>query len=608
MVDGSTLALDVLETSVYFAAPVLLWLFVYLFATTDAAMATSAGFDRPTFWLLIPGALLGEFANLLFFGYRADLLAINVGGGAIPLLLSVWLLYCVLPNGTDGLVAVLLGAVAGTGGALAVVEIGIPGSLGTLLIVAAVALPTVALVVATLRAQGPRRTTLAASSAVVGLIGATVVITQLTTSTIPGLGIVSAFPAYLLAPLILGALTAVALRRSIGGSFGPSMAVAYSGVTLGVLVGADVLHQPPLYGNGPGALYSIGGAGLLDLLHLSGLLALLGAFLVVTLLRRSAPVPRTLAPVPASPQRLIRRAWYLGMEGRFAEAIRESRRATLLAVDRLREVEGIGPRGPTDPWRDLPVPEWLGIDQANLEAISERPELAGRDAYRSWLTARGLVAFAQHRAAQHRPDSKERARAFGIDLALLLFVALALDLAIILPLGGNSDSVLNGLALNAAVVAVVGWGLAYFVLFEGVIGATPGKRFLGLVVRMRSGAPLEFRALWIRNLPRIIPLSILSYGTALLIAVATHPAGPTLVAQGFSGPAFYLAGVGVAMALGLGLTAIVSMLTIGSTEEGQRLGDLLSGSSVVLERPRGEAVPTAPAGVPVAGSSPPVGA
>src|SRR5580698_9621673 len=83
MVDGITITLDVVETSVYFVAPGLLWLFVFLLAYCDDELARGSGFGRITFWLLLPAALLGEFANVLIFGLRSDLLAVNVGGGLV---------------------------------------------------------------------------------------------------------------------------------------------------------------------------------------------------------------------------------------------------------------------------------------------------------------------------------------------------------------------------------------------------------------------------------------------------------------------------------------------------------------------------------------------
>src|ERR1700674_4518551 len=138
MIDAGTLTIDILETSAYFIAPGLLWLFVYLLAYRDAGIAGPAGFDRRTFWLLIPMALLGEFANVLFFGYGPDLLAVNVGGGLIPIALSVWLLYRTLPTPVRSLAEPLGALAVATGVGLAVVELALPGSSGIAVLCAAI--------------------------------------------------------------------------------------------------------------------------------------------------------------------------------------------------------------------------------------------------------------------------------------------------------------------------------------------------------------------------------------------------------------------------------------------------------------------------------------
>ena len=92
MVDPLVLTADIVETSVYLATPPLLWALLFLGAWGDEAEARESGFGRRTFWLLLPGAFLGELANLPFFGWTGDILTINFGGGVIPLVLSVVLM------------------------------------------------------------------------------------------------------------------------------------------------------------------------------------------------------------------------------------------------------------------------------------------------------------------------------------------------------------------------------------------------------------------------------------------------------------------------------------------------------------------------------------
>ncbi len=590
MVDGPTLLLDVLETAIYFAAPALLWLFVYLLAYCDVDLARSAGFDRLTFWLLIPGALLGEFANVLVFGYRTDLLAINVGGGLIPAFLSIWLLGRVarFPRRTLPRIGIVIAL--GSGLALGAELVPLPAELALLLEAVGLLLPAGLLGLLRALGAGPLRSDSGVEVAALAIFGSVGLATFLTTASLPGTGIVSNFPTYLLIPAIAGAVAALALARPGGLGPGPTLALSYAGTTLGTLVGADVLRQPPLYLPNSAALYAIGGAGLLDLLHLSGLLALAAATGVVALLGPSTPQPPREERAPPSPLRRLRRAWLLGLDGRYGLTVRESQRATREAVATARRFAGLPPGDPKTPWAGLPVPPWVPIDQANLDGFAaRRPAPLGSEAYRSWLTARALVATADHLTDRWRPSALQRSLAFAVDLLILGLLAAAIDLALVGSVSGPLSPVLNGIALDAAVVGAIGWGLVYFVGFEAVTGATPGKRLLGLVVRARSGGPPGARALWLRNLPRIAPLTILAYGVGLGVAVLTHP-NPASALAGYGGSAAFLRDVLVVAGVGLAVLALASALTIGVTEEGQRLGDLIAGTWVTRERPSAPAV------------------
>jgi uncharacterized membrane protein/uncharacterized RDD family membrane protein YckC len=608
MVDGITITLDVVETSVYFVAPGLLWLFVFLLAYSDDELARGSGFGRITFWLLLPAALLGEFANVLIFGLRSDLLAVNVGGGLVPVLLAVWLLLQVAPGGRRAVTSILVAMAVGSVGAL-LAYLWLSGPLLYVVVAASTAIPAVALYVASprFRLDGSEVAPVAAS--IVGLFAATVLLTALTTSTIPGVGIVSAFPEYLIVPTAIGAATPLLLRRRFGESLAPCLAIAYASVTLGVLVGADVLHQPPLYANGPGALYAIGGAGLLDLLYLSGQLSLLGSYGAVRYLQRNAGVRRREAPGPSSPMRRMRHAWYLGLEGEFQASLQEAQRGSVEAVATLRRLAGLRPADPSNPWEGIGAPPWVALDQTNLDAVARRPGTPGREAYRGWLTARALVGVAHFLGSRYRASSRARCNAFAFDLAVLALLTAAGDLLVLYPLRQSLDQLVNGIPLNAIVVAPVGWGLLYFVIMEGWFGATLGKWYFGLTVTSRLGTPAGFRSILIRNLPRIVPLSLVAYGLAFGTAVALHPRGGPFT-SGFGGAAAYELALSAGIMAGMALTTLVSVACIATTEEGQRIGDLLADTWVLTEpAARPVPAPAVPAAAEVAarpGASPPV--
>ncbi|MGM0370962.1 MAG: RDD family protein [Halobacteriota archaeon] len=88
-----------------------------------------------------------------------------------------------------------------------------------------------------------------------------------------------------------------------------------------------------------------------------------------------------------------------------------------------------------------------------------------------------------------------RLLAFAVD-AVFLTVALAV-------LGGITVTVAPRFA---GVLGLLVWplALAYFVVFEGISGQTPGKRLFGIAVVQRDGRPAGVTAAVLRNLLRVV--------------------------------------------------------------------------------------------------------
>lgn len=131
-------------------------------------------------------------------------------------------------------------------------------------------------------------------------------------------------------------------------------------------------------------------------------------------------------------------------------------------------------------------------------------------------------------------------------IAFFLFLILGgVDAGIDFDTGG-SDSEFAFLVVAVVQVALFVLFFFYFVLFETFSsGRTPGKRAFRLRVVQVSGARIGFRASLIRNILRLVDLL----------------------------PAFYLAGI----------------VAIATTERNQRLGDLVAGTVVIIERPNAPA-------------------
>ena len=108
---------------------------------------------------------------------------------------------------------------------------------------------------------------------IIGVLIVTVV-TFFVTNPEPSKGIISTFPWWLL-PGVSACFAAVFLLKK---NFAKGASLAYASSTLGVLIGADVLHLYQLLKLSPtkiGTMATIGGAVLFDLVFLSGILSVI---------------------------------------------------------------------------------------------------------------------------------------------------------------------------------------------------------------------------------------------------------------------------------------------------------------------------------------------
>ena len=596
MVDAFQLTSDIIENSVYLATPPLLWMVLFLCAWGDEAAARESGFGRRTFWLLLPGALLGEFANLPFFAWSHDVLAINLGGGLIPLVLSVFLLARVLGN-RSLLLTVFLAAFAIQSylSLAAVFLVSNALFLDGLLVAIAVGAVIVLWVLGETRSEPATRRTFGHASFLLALTSIALVPTFVTTITVPGLGIESAFPWYLLPPVAVGILSVLLAGPLFGVTRRASLGIGYATATFGVLVGADLLRQPPLYSGSSAGLYAIGGAGTSDLLYLSGLLALGAALVVLTLLGPGhAPATTALPRAPAStggptPGGLLRRALVEAVEGRVSESVRDSHAAVEGALDQAYTLAASCAVGAIarDPWAGLGVPTWVEADRTNLAALARSPKLDPLDATRAWMTARWIVLFARSSSRPFFGSFAARAAAFLLDLVLLTAPAVVVWYCLVATTSGTVASLLGSIPINAALFGYTSLGLLYFAFAEMGEGATFGKWVLGLRVRARGLAPPGPRAALLRSLPKLATLTLVGVlGIFVVILVQRGSTIPVALPGGLDlavNAGYPIVGL---LLIGLAILGGISGLAMHFTPERQRVGDLLADTWVVRAPPR----------------------
>ncbi len=610
MVDAFQLAYDITSVSVSTAIPGVAWALLFGLAWRYPAFAESLGLGRREFWLLLPGALLASFALFPLAPLSNDILAVSFAGAIFPLGVGLFALRRFAPPLGRSLPRLLAALGAEVVVMLAVVVGGDRGALNAaagalhlspfglmLSLVTGVAVVAVAATVALAGDRGPVDRGVAAAF---GLTSLVLVLTYAGARAIPGVGIAETFPYYLLPPVAAGVLAVVLARRIFPGQEGLALPLAFLASGWGVLLGADVLWQPPLYGTGPAGLYAIGGAGVLDLVYLSGFLGLFGAWWAHTLLGRGAapagpPVPRA----PPSPSELIREAYQRGIEGKAQVALGLSAEAARAAGLQAGRLLGGPMREGASPWDGLPVPGWVVADTANLQSVARAGSSDPQEAVRAWVTARAMVQLGQRITRSRFATTGQRLLAFALDAVVLGVAAGAVFVGIVLVSGAGVDQLLSSVGYNAAVYGFVALALVYFAVAEWWIGATFGKWVVGIEVRDRALRRVDPVAAFVRNAPLLPAITLYSLGLAVGVAVALRGLGVQgdVVGVGTLAGAAELFALGLVVLVGILLAGILGVIVMHLTAEHQRVGDLWA-RTWVLRRVTGPAVPPGAAPTP----------
>ncbi len=620
-VDPWVLSSDIVGNVVTIALPAVLWFLLFWMAWERPDFARRSGFGRETFWLLLVAALLGSLFGIIgvlpLIPIQKDILALSIGGGFIPVLLASILFGRLFGEFWRSL-ALFWGCFVVESAILLLVVLFLPSTIAGILVLVALAgvlpLPVIFAPRLFARLRAPADEVLFRR---VGLFleitSGVIVLTYLTTFSQAGVGISSYFPLYLVAPIVAGAIAVLTIQRGFGLWYGYALPLAYATATFGTLVGADILRQPPLYGGSTSGIYAIGGAGVGDLLYLTGLVAFAAAF---TILLLGKQIPRATPEPPPSdawagptPFGLLRRAYRTGTQGPPGGATREAEHASREAAAQTRRLVGLaGPPPAERPWEGLPVPPWVAADQANLDALAASSSPDPRDDYRAWMTARWLVRVGQDTGRARFANPRRRFAAFGMDLVFVTIPAVLVWILAVQLVPGTTNDVLNNTFFNAAAIGFPAWAFVYFVVFEVLFGTTPGKRLFGLVVRTRTLERPKTIPILVRDSPKLIPLTVIGIGGALLVALLLRGpvSGTSLVSASSLVPSEFLAlaSVGAAIAVGVGICALVALLGITVSSENQRAGDYLAGTWVVREvsvPPPGAVVASPPPGRPPSG-------
>ncbi len=587
MVDPIELALDISSSAVPLAIPALGWLALFLLAWERPTFAEALGLGSRTFWLLFVGSILGWLANLPIAMIEGSLLAVDLSGAAFPFVIAALLIARLGRGSRRASWAAALGFAAFGSAVIALLVVAPPwaGSVGAIAGVGAV---SAALAVALARAPGRSFSQAVPATRLaiwfVLTVGVSVTTYALATPS-PGVGVSEPYPLYLLPPVAVGVLAVAIWPAGPDRAFG--LPIAYASSALGVLVGADVWRQPGLYGAGTVQLYSIGGAGILDLVYLSPLLALLAALATYWFVdgRWRLPSDTVVRDGPPRLDAAFSRAFDAGARGEIRASIEASCEAARLAAVNAHRLLASEPAGP-DPWNGLDVPSWVHADFANLSALAKSGSDDTRDGIRAYLAARGLAGIATRLVRRRYAKPSARIVAFLIDLAIVTGPAAALWVAITASTGGSLDRLLSSPTFLAAAYGYPAAAFLYFALGDRWTGQTIGKAAMRIAVRDRALERPSLLASLVRESTKLALLTVVGIGGALAVALAWHGAGGLaggdLTTSVGALPAIL---VGATVAAGTALLGAIGLLIVLWSDERQRLGDRFAGTWVVTSRP-----------------------
>lgn len=511
------------------------------------------------FWLLALGGAIGWLGNIPVFYWRGSVIALNVGGGLIPIALSgYFLMKSFGENWAKELTAMIPIWVAGIGVALALEILGARWYIVTLCIAA---IPIAVIANCFLRSDSrdillPPITT----SVILAIVMAG---TFLTTYVAVGVGIVSPYPAYFVPPVAAGLLAVPFFWKTR--ELAPP--IAYATSTLGTFVGADILNQPGLYGSGS-FLGSIGGAGPLDLVYMSGLMSLAIAvtFNIALTLRERSGASSQSAGVPS-----IGGAINAYNDGRTEEAAKLALGAVRQRAATVSKAFGADPRE-GDPIRALPMHPLAISDYENLSSAASDVSLDREGAHASIWTGFYLLAALDVALSHRLATMFQRTSAFFIDLGVTVGPAAAVAILWYYRFNpGNLTNALNSIAFESLLFGMAAYPVVVFILMEFSMGQTPGKLLLGLtVVGPEMEKPSMLEAIG-RNVTKILSTTALAYTIGLAIPLS------------FQGGANQVEAIALVLGglVSVVLTGGIAVIVMGGNRARRRIGDLMVRTQVL---------------------------
>ncbi|MGM0405223.1 MAG: DUF1614 domain-containing protein [Thermoplasmatota archaeon] len=321
-------------------------------------------------------------------------------------------------------------------------------------------------------------------------------------SYVSELGIVSEFPYYFI-PSVLAILIGVVLLRGCN-----RVAYAYSVSVLGVLIGADLVRIPMLVEDG--ILGSIGGAGAMDLVYLSGLLSAIPLMLFYYF---KEPY--------SSEVHIMDQSKRLLDEGRYWESLKLNIRALNDELEKAGRIlckkYNIVRR--EECFNNTKILNYLSIHPYIIRDYNKLKNMTvGLDrisALKSFKTTQLLLNTIRKKVSYRYSKVGRRIAAYLIDLVVLFSPFIIFF--IYLPRFSFFRENITLPVFVAAFSLAISIQFIYFTLLEWRFGTTIGKRIFGLKVVSNDITDITFIQSAARNSGRYADIVLLFYLVSMLL-------------------------------------------------------------------------------------------
>ncbi len=316
----------------------------------------------------------------------------------------------------------------------------------------------------------------------------------------PGIGIIAEFPYYL-----LPSFGAIILSLVLFSGYDKRISYAYSTAVLGTLIGADLVRIPLLIDEG--VLGSMGGAGVMDLVYLSGLIA---AVPLVLFYYWRFPLDTAKDPMVEANRLFKQGRWNEALEGSVNAVERE-----LASVGTL--IKRITGARDQEEYSSGQILYFLGFHPYVVrDYLKLKDDDPRKNPHRSLHTAKLLRRSIRVKISKRFTRTLLRVFAYLVDLFITTVPLVLMLFYVSINFDTPTQASISPYLL-ALIVLIVSIQFIYFTILEWYFGTSIGKKIFGLEVVSDDYGDITFVQSAARNSGRYADMALLFYLVSLVL-------------------------------------------------------------------------------------------